>query len=114
MVVATYQAVSGSGLSGVAELAEQLVKTVDAAPDLTFDVRSVEGPAPHVFPGPIAHIPPDPFEPAFDPGVLAQRLRKRHTGVKRALLDQSLISGVGNIYADEALWRAGLHWARPT
>jgi formamidopyrimidine-DNA glycosylase len=65
-------------------------------------------------PGPIAHIAPDPFEPAFDPGDLARRLRTRHTGVKRALLDQSLISGVGNIYADEALWRAGLHWARPT
>ncbi|MGH3190588.1 MAG: bifunctional DNA-formamidopyrimidine glycosylase/DNA-(apurinic or apyrimidinic site) lyase [Streptosporangiaceae bacterium] len=65
-------------------------------------------------PAPIAHIAPDPFEPAFDPGLLAQRLRKRRTGVKRALLDQSLISGVGNIYADEALWRARLHWARPT
>jgi formamidopyrimidine-DNA glycosylase len=65
-------------------------------------------------PGPIAHIAPDPFEPSFDPAGLARRLRHRHTGVKRALLDQSLISGVGNIYADEALWRAGLHWARPT
>jgi formamidopyrimidine-DNA glycosylase len=42
------------------------------------------------------------------------RLRRRRTGIKRALLDQSLISGVGNIYADEALWRARLHWARPT
>jgi formamidopyrimidine-DNA glycosylase len=65
-------------------------------------------------PGPIAHIAPDPFEPAFDPAGLARRLRTRRTGVKRALLDQSLISGVGNIYADEALWRARLHWARPT
>jgi formamidopyrimidine-DNA glycosylase len=65
-------------------------------------------------PGPIAHIAPDPFEPSFDPTELARRLRQKHTGVKRALLDQSLISGVGNIYADEALWRAGLHWARPT
>jgi formamidopyrimidine-DNA glycosylase len=65
-------------------------------------------------PGPIAHIAPDPFEAAFDPAGLARRLRTRHTGVKRALLDQSLISGVGNIYADEALWRARLHWARPT
>src|SRR5262249_21598074 len=41
-------------------------------------------------------------------------LRRRRTGVKRALLDQTLISGVGNIYADEALWRSRLHWARPT
>ena len=67
-----------------------------------------------VVPVPIAHIAPDPLEAAFDPAVFAARLTKRHTGIKRALLDQSLISGVGNIYADEALWRARLHWARPT
>jgi formamidopyrimidine-DNA glycosylase len=91
----------------------------DHGPDLRFTDQRTFG---HMcvvrdgaeLPGPIAHIAPDPFEPAFDAGVLAQRLRQRHTGVKRALLDQSLISGVGNIYADEALWRAGLHWARPT
>jgi formamidopyrimidine-DNA glycosylase len=65
-------------------------------------------------PVPIAHIAPDPMEAAFDDGDFAVRLTRRHTGVKRALLDQSLISGVGNIYADEALWRARLHWARPT
>jgi formamidopyrimidine-DNA glycosylase len=65
-------------------------------------------------PAPIAHIAPDPMEAAFDPDDFAARLTHRHTGVKRALLDQSLISGVGNIYADEALWRARLHWARPT
>jgi formamidopyrimidine-DNA glycosylase len=65
-------------------------------------------------PAPIAHIAPDPMEAAFDPDDFAARLTRRHTGVKRALLDQSLISGVGNIYADEALWRARLHWARPT
>ena len=65
-------------------------------------------------PAPIAHIAPDPMETAFDDGDFAARLTRRHTGVKRALLDQSLISGVGNIYADEALWRARLHWARPT
>ena len=44
--------------------------------------------------------------------AFAAALRRRRTGIKRALLDQSLISGVGNIYADEALWRARLHWAR--
>jgi formamidopyrimidine-DNA glycosylase len=65
-------------------------------------------------PVPIAHIAPDPMEAAFDDSDFAARLTRRHTGVKRALLDQSLISGVGNIYADEALWRARLHWARPT
>lgn len=65
-------------------------------------------------PEPIAHIAPDPFEPSFDDEVFARKLRAKHTEIKRALLDQSLISGVGNIYADEALWRAKLHWARPT
>jgi formamidopyrimidine-DNA glycosylase len=60
----------------------------------------------------IAHIAPDPLESAFDGAWFAARLRSRRTGIKRALLDQSLISGVGNIYADEALWRARLHFAR--
>ncbi|GII55694.1 formamidopyrimidine-DNA glycosylase [Planotetraspora thailandica] len=65
-------------------------------------------------PEPITHIAADPLEEAFDDAAFATRLRLRRTGIKRALLDQSLISGVGNIYADEALWRARLHWARPT
>ncbi|MGC5010950.1 bifunctional DNA-formamidopyrimidine glycosylase/DNA-(apurinic or apyrimidinic site) lyase [Streptosporangium sp. DT93] len=65
-------------------------------------------------PEPIAHIAADPFEEHFDEVGFARRLRLRQTEVKRALLDQSLISGVGNIYADEALWRARLHGARPT
>jgi len=67
-----------------------------------------------VVPAPIAHIAPDPLEKAFDAKGFANRLTRKRTQVKRALLDQSLISGVGNIYADEALWRARLHWARPT
>jgi formamidopyrimidine-DNA glycosylase len=102
----------------------------DGGPDLRFtDQRTfghlmlvpfahadADGPAADAreLPAPIAHIAPDPMEAAFDAGDFAARLTRRHTGVKRALLDQSLISGVGNIYADEALWRALLHWARPT
>jgi len=62
----------------------------------------------------IAHIARDPLDPLFDPAEFAARLRKRETGVKRALLDQTLISGVGNIYADESLWRTPLHYARNT
>jgi formamidopyrimidine-DNA glycosylase len=62
----------------------------------------------------LGHVAPDPMEPAFDVEVFAKRLRKRQTGLKRALLDQTLISGIGNIYADEALWRAKLHYARAT
>lgn len=62
----------------------------------------------------IAHIAPDPLEDGFDLDSLTTRMRARRTGLKRALLDQSLVSGIGNIYADEALWQAKLHYARPT
>lgn len=91
----------------------------DAGPDLRFIDQRTFGhlcfvPGGAELPSPIAHIAPDPLEPAFDDGRFAARLRARRTGVKRALLDQSLISGVGNIYADEALWRAQMHWARAT
>ena len=91
----------------------------DAGPDLRFVDQRTFGhlcyvPGGAELPSTIAHIAPDPLEPAFDDVQFAARLRARHTGIKRALLDQSLISGVGNIYADEALWRAGMHWARAT
>jgi formamidopyrimidine-DNA glycosylase len=61
----------------------------------------------------IAHIALDPFDPQFDPEAFVAAVRSRRTGVKRALLDQTLVSGVGNIYADESLWRARLHGERP-
>ena len=70
--------------------------------------------APDGLPAPIAHIARDPLDPAFDDAAFHAALRRRRTGLKRALLDQTLISGVGNIYADEALWRARLHYERPT
>ena len=89
----------------------------DSGPELRFTDQRTFG---HMLldrggaalPGPIAHIAPDPMEAAFDEDVVLARLRTRHSDVKRALLDQSLMSGVGNIYADEALWRARTHWAR--
>jgi formamidopyrimidine-DNA glycosylase len=62
----------------------------------------------------IAHIARDPIDPHFDDALFTARLRRRDSEVKRALLDQSLISGVGNIYADEALWRARLNGLRRT
>jgi formamidopyrimidine-DNA glycosylase len=65
-------------------------------------------------PAEIAHIARDPLDPGFDDAAFVAALRRRAAGVKRLLLDQSLVSGIGNIYADEALWRARLHWARPT
>ena len=61
----------------------------------------------------IAHIARDPLDPEFDDDLFVARVRQRTSGVKRLLLDQGLISGVGNIYADEALWRAHLHGERP-
>ena len=65
-------------------------------------------------PATIAHIALDPVDPAFDDEAFVDGVRRRRTGIKRALLDQTLVSGIGNIYADEALWRTGLHYARPT
>jgi formamidopyrimidine-DNA glycosylase len=80
----------------------------------TFGHLMLAGTTDDGVPLPIAHIAPDPLEADFDEETFLRALRRRRTGIKRALLDQSLISGVGNIYADEALWRARLHWARPT
>jgi len=60
----------------------------------------------------VLHIARDPLDPLFDDAEFSARLRRKEVGVKRALLDQTLISGVGNIYADEALWRTSLHYAR--
>jgi formamidopyrimidine-DNA glycosylase len=92
---------------------------VDDGPELRFiDQRTfgglsveemVEG-----IPIPVTHIALDPLDPLFDPNAVVAGIRRRHTGLKRALLDQTLVSGIGNIYADEALWRARLHGARPT
>jgi formamidopyrimidine-DNA glycosylase len=79
----------------------------------TFGGLAVD-PGGALLPGPIRHIARDPVDPEFDDDAFVAAVRRRHTAIKRALLDQALISGVGNIYADEALWRARLHWARPT
>ncbi len=64
-------------------------------------------------PAEIAHIARDLLDPEFDLDDFVRRVRRRTSGIKRLLLDQTLVSGVGNIYADEALWRAGLHGERP-
>lgn len=63
---------------------------------------------------PVPHIAVDPFDAAFDAHAVGARMRRRDTTVKRALLDQRFVSGIGNIYADEALWRARLHFEQPT
>lgn len=99
------------------------VRFADGGPELRFvdqrtfgglaldDLVEVEG---ETLPGTIAHIARDPMDPRFDPAAAVRALRARRTEIKRALLDQTLVSGIGNIYADEALWRAKLHGTRPT
>ena len=62
----------------------------------------------------VSHIARDPLDPHFDDALFLRRLASRRTGIKRALLDQSLVSGIGNIYADEALWAAQVHYDQPT
>ncbi|MFE1962068.1 bifunctional DNA-formamidopyrimidine glycosylase/DNA-(apurinic or apyrimidinic site) lyase [Streptomyces sp. NPDC059479] len=80
----------------------------------TFGGLSLHETTPDGLPDVIAHIARDPLDPDFVDDDFHTALRLRRTTVKRALLDQSLISGVGNIYADEALWRAKVHYERPT
>ena len=67
-----------------------------------------------LIPESVQHIALDPLDDHFDPETFISGIRKKNTQVKRAILDQTLISGIGNIYADEALWRAKIHWATPT
>src|SRR5690606_33620561 len=79
-----------------------------------YAVPRADGARPHVhgIPEPVQHIAPDPLEVAFDRGATVRRMKAKDTEVKRVLLDQTVVSGVGNIYADEALWRAGVHGRR--
>nr|WP_204331598.1 bifunctional DNA-formamidopyrimidine glycosylase/DNA-(apurinic or apyrimidinic site) lyase [Geodermatophilus sabuli] len=77
-------------------------------------VEEGDGDDPTGLPPRLVHIAIDPLDESFDETGFTAALRRRHTEVKRALLDQTLVGGVGNIYADEALWRARLHGTRPT
>jgi formamidopyrimidine-DNA glycosylase len=79
---------------------DSLVESGDVAGDLV--------------PSQVTHIARDPMDTNFDDARFFAKLARRNTGIKRALLDQTLISGVGNIYADEALWAARIHYDQPT
>jgi formamidopyrimidine-DNA glycosylase len=63
-------------------------------------------------PAPVAHIARDPLDPRFDRDAVVKVLQRKHSEIKRQLLDQTVVSGIGNIYADESLWRAKVHGAR--
>jgi len=73
------------------------------------DLVTVDG---SVVPVPVAHLARDPLDPRFDADTVVKVLRRKHSEIKRQLLDQRVVSGIGNIYADEALWRAKVHGAR--
>ena len=76
---------------------------------LLADLVTVDG---SVVPVPVAHLARDPLDPRFDAHAVVEVLRRKHSELKRQLLDQRVVSGIGNIYADEALWRAKVHGAR--
>lgn len=63
-------------------------------------------------PAPVAHIARDPLDPLFDRDSVVKVLRGKHSEIKRQILDQTVVSGIGNIYADESLWRAKVNGAR--
>ncbi|PKW25892.1 bifunctional DNA-formamidopyrimidine glycosylase/DNA-(apurinic or apyrimidinic site) lyase [Phycicoccus duodecadis] len=91
----------------------------DGGPELRFvDQRTFGGLVlsdldPAGVPRTIAHIAPDPLEDAYDQQAVVRRAKAKDSAVKRVLLDQTVVSGIGNIYADEALWRARVHGERP-
>ena len=82
----------------------------EAAPD---EMGQSEVPERFLVPEAVKHIARDPLDEFFDPAAVRRTFLRTSSGIKKVLLDQSVISGVGNIYADEALWRARLHYAKP-
>lgn len=82
----------------------------EAAPG---EMGQSEVPERFLVPEAVKHIARDPLDEFFDPAAVRRKFLRTSSGIKKVLLDQSVISGVGNIYADEALWRARLHYAKP-
>ena len=82
----------------------------EAAPG---EMGQSEVPEHFLVPEAVKHIARDPLDEFFDPAAVRRKFLRTSSGIKKVLLDQSVISGVGNIYADEALWRARLHYAKP-
>ncbi|OHQ14354.1 bifunctional DNA-formamidopyrimidine glycosylase/DNA-(apurinic or apyrimidinic site) lyase [Rothia sp. HMSC064F07] len=87
----------------------------EAAADEAAADEAAPGEVPERFlvPEAVKHIARDPLDEFFDPAAVRRKFLRTSSGIKKVLLDQSVISGVGNIYADEALWRARLHYAKP-
>ncbi|MGR0219422.1 bifunctional DNA-formamidopyrimidine glycosylase/DNA-(apurinic or apyrimidinic site) lyase [Agromyces sp. ZXT2-6] len=90
---------------------DRMVPTADG--EVAGFSAGVTGPWARSIPSQVAHIARDPLDPAFDDDAFAAALSRRASGVKRVLLDQGLVSGIGNIYADEALWAVRMHGEQP-
>jgi formamidopyrimidine-DNA glycosylase len=78
---------------------------------LAVDTLVLDGTSP--VPTQVLHIARDPIDPFFDDATFRAALSRRRSAIKRVLLDQTVISGIGNIYADEALWAARIHPEAP-
>ncbi|PPL14129.1 bifunctional DNA-formamidopyrimidine glycosylase/DNA-(apurinic or apyrimidinic site) lyase [Microterricola pindariensis] len=94
---------------------DRMVPTPDGVPAGFAGPAAIDGASSWrlSLPSQVAHIARDPLDPAFSDAAFFAALARKNTGIKRALLDQGLISGIGNIYADEALWAARLHYEQP-
>ena len=88
---------------------DDLVLTKDHAPAGFFP----EGSPDSQIPISVAHIARDLLDPNFDRQSVVSKMRRKNSGIKRVLLDQNLLSGIGNIYADESLWRSKIHYDKP-
>lgn len=96
---------------------DPLLPAPERAPLLPVPERAAgesKGGTIETLPSQVAHIARDPLDPAFSDRDFVRRIRAKRTETKRALLDQTLVSGIGNIYADEALWAARIHPRQPT
>ena len=100
----------GMFLSSLVPDVPAAVATNEVAPD---EMGQSEVPERFLVPEAVKHIARDPLDEFFDPAAVRRKFLRTSSGIKKVLLDQSVISGVGNIYADEALWRARLHYAKP-
>jgi formamidopyrimidine-DNA glycosylase len=83
------------------------------APGPTPDAGVPRRAAAALIPGQVAHIARDPLDPFFSAPDFYRRLARTRSGIKRVLLDQQTVSGIGNIYADEALYEARVHFDQP-
>jgi formamidopyrimidine-DNA glycosylase len=90
-----------------------MIDDLTQTPDGLSAGFSPEAEAASVIPTSVAHIARDLLDPNFDAEAVAAKMTKKNSGIKRVLLDQNLLSGIGNIYADESLWLAKLHYDKP-